>query len=184
MAVGRAARRSRAPISILRSLADCRAIIESAKSARCAVVIGASFIGLEASAALRARDIEVHVLAPEQRPMERVLGPVGDPCGRVQMQRHGLGIGCRHDKASLGTGDTEQIGPVVTPIPGRGWPRAAPTADAYGHTWAATQHRLAGFSEGQNVATQYRWAGPGDTRAALRWKRDGHSSSVRARKMS
>jgi NADPH-dependent 2,4-dienoyl-CoA reductase/sulfur reductase-like enzyme len=59
---------------VLRSLADCRAIIASADGARRAIVIGASFIGLEAAAALRARDIEVHVAAPEQRPMERILG--------------------------------------------------------------------------------------------------------------
>jgi NADPH-dependent 2,4-dienoyl-CoA reductase/sulfur reductase-like enzyme len=61
-------------VHTLRSLADCRAIIKNAKDARCAIVIGASFIGLEAAAALRARDIEVHVAAPEQRPMERILG--------------------------------------------------------------------------------------------------------------
>ena len=61
-------------VHILRSLADCRAIIESAKGARSALVIGASFIGLEAAAALRARNIDVHVVAPEQRPMERILG--------------------------------------------------------------------------------------------------------------
>ena len=61
-------------VHTLRSLADCCAIIDAAKGARRAVVIGASFIGLEAAAALRARDIEVHVVAPEQRPMERVLG--------------------------------------------------------------------------------------------------------------
>jgi apoptosis-inducing factor 3 len=61
-------------IHTLRSLADCRAIIADAKGARRALVIGASFIGLEAAAALRARNIEVQVVAPEARPMERVLG--------------------------------------------------------------------------------------------------------------
>lgn len=88
-------------VHILRSLADCRAIIESAKGARRAIVIGASFIGLEAAAALRARDIEVHVVAPEQRPMERVLGPEMGDFVRALHEEHrvifqaqgGLGVG-------------------------------------------------------------------------------------------
>jgi len=77
-------------VHTLRSLADCRAIIEGAKGARRALVIGASFIGLEAAAALRARDIEVHVVAPEQRPMERVLGSQMGDFVRAVHEEHGV----------------------------------------------------------------------------------------------
>ena len=82
--------RSQSHVHTLRSLADCRTIIEAAKGARRALVIGASFIGLEAAAALRARDIEVHVVAPEQRPMERVLGSQMGDFVRALHEEHGV----------------------------------------------------------------------------------------------
>jgi len=77
-------------VHVLRTVADSRAIIESTKGARRAIVIGASFIGLEAAAALRARNIEVHVVAPEQRPMERVLGPDMGDFVRALHEEHGV----------------------------------------------------------------------------------------------
>lgn len=65
------------PIFTLRSFADSKAIIQAAERAGAGgrvVVLGASFIGLEVAASLRARGLEVHVVAPETLPLERVLG--------------------------------------------------------------------------------------------------------------
>jgi NADPH-dependent 2,4-dienoyl-CoA reductase/sulfur reductase-like enzyme/nitrite reductase/ring-hydroxylating ferredoxin subunit len=77
-------------VFVLRSLADTRAIIERAKGAKRAVVLGASFIGLEAAAALRAREIDVHVAAPEKAPLERVFGSDMAQFVRLLHEEHGV----------------------------------------------------------------------------------------------
>jgi NADPH-dependent 2,4-dienoyl-CoA reductase/sulfur reductase-like enzyme/nitrite reductase/ring-hydroxylating ferredoxin subunit len=61
-------------VHYLRTLADSRALIAAAKNAKRAVVIGSSFIGLEVAASLRARNVDVQVVAPEPIPLSRILG--------------------------------------------------------------------------------------------------------------
>ena len=62
-------------VHYLRTLADSRALVAKALTSKRAVVIGASFIGLEVAASLRARNIEVHVVGTETILMEKILGP-------------------------------------------------------------------------------------------------------------
>jgi apoptosis-inducing factor 3 len=77
-------------VRYLRTLGDTRAIIERTKDAKRAVVIGGSFIGLEAAAALRARGMEVHVVAPESRPLEPVMGREVADMVRALHEEHGV----------------------------------------------------------------------------------------------
>jgi NADPH-dependent 2,4-dienoyl-CoA reductase/sulfur reductase-like enzyme/nitrite reductase/ring-hydroxylating ferredoxin subunit len=77
-------------VHYLRTLADSRSIIAAAASARRAVVIGSSFIGLEVAASLRARKLEVHVVAPESVPLGKVMGPELGGFIRKVHEEHGV----------------------------------------------------------------------------------------------
>ena len=100
-------------VHYLRSLSDSRAIIARAKTAKRAVVIGGSFIGLEVAAALRHREIEVHIAALEKLPLERVMGTDLARFVKALHEEHGVvfhlentatAIGERD--VTLGTGET------------------------------------------------------------------------------
>ncbi len=77
-------------VHYLRTVADCRALIAKVESSKRAVVLGASFIGMEVAASLRTRKLDVTIVAPEACPFERVLGPeVGQHFKRLHEQ-HGV----------------------------------------------------------------------------------------------
>ena len=91
-------------VRYLRSFADSRAIVERAAHARRVVVAGASFIGLEVAASLRARGIAVDVVAPESTPLEKVMG--------IEVGRH---IKSVHEKQGVAF----HLGQTVARIEGR-----------------------------------------------------------------
>jgi len=77
-------------VHYLRTQADSRALVAKALTSKHAVVIGASFIGLEVAASLRARNIDVQVVSPETIPMAKVLGPEAGDFFRRLHETHGV----------------------------------------------------------------------------------------------
>jgi NADPH-dependent 2,4-dienoyl-CoA reductase/sulfur reductase-like enzyme/nitrite reductase/ring-hydroxylating ferredoxin subunit len=70
---------------LLRSKQDALNIGSVVEQAERAVILGASFIGMEAAASLASRGMEVQVAAPEEVPMARVFG---ERIGSYLMQGH------------------------------------------------------------------------------------------------
>jgi NAD(P)H-nitrite reductase large subunit len=74
----------------LRTLSDSGALVARALVSQRAVVIGASFIGLEVAASLRARFVEVDVVARDTVPMEKILGTEVGQFIRKLHEQHGV----------------------------------------------------------------------------------------------
>ncbi len=88
-------------VHVLRTFADSKAIIAGAGTARRAVVVGSSFIGLEAAASLRERGLDVHVVSRDKRPLERILGPEVGDFVRGLHESHGVVFHFEQSPASI-----------------------------------------------------------------------------------
>ena len=113
----------RPEVFVLRSLRDADAIAAAAERSKRVAVVGASFIGLEAAAALRSRGLEVHVAAPETVPLARIMG---EDAGRWVQGLHekagvifhlGRGVaGWREGALALEGGETIEADFVVSGV--------------------------------------------------------------------
>jgi len=112
-----------ANVHYLRTWSDADALLKAADGSHTAVIIGASFIGLETAASLRERGLDVTVIGVEERPLERVLGTAAAEFIRALHEKHGvrfrLGrrpVEIRDDAVVLDDGTVESCDLVVAGI--------------------------------------------------------------------
>jgi apoptosis-inducing factor 3 len=117
IATGCAPRRLEVPgadlanVFTLRSFDDADAIIRSCGDAKRAVVVGASFIAMEAASSLATRGVAVTVVAPDAVPFERTLGrEIGT---RLQRTHEANGVQFRLGASVAGCEGGERVEAVV-----------------------------------------------------------------------
>lgn len=95
---------------LLRSRADADAILAQAERSERAVVLGASFIGMEVAASLRERGLDVTVVGQEAAPFEKQLGArIGNAFTSLHEKR-GVGFRLGRAVAALeGDGDVRGV---------------------------------------------------------------------------
>ena len=191
-------------VHVLRSLADAQAIIARTLGARRAAVIGASFIGLEAAAALRRRGLEVEVIAAEAVPLARILGEELGQFVKGVHEAHGVRFICRPARArspreiELESGKIIAADLVITGsacVRARGSPRRrgspcrtawwstrcwsrAPPACSPRETSRAFPRRASDSSSGSSTGS---WPGArARPRRAPRWATDSRSATCRS----
>lgn len=88
-------------VHLLRTMADARQILREVEKAKKVVVIGASFIGLEAAASLREHDLEVHVVAPDELPLGSKMGKEIGELVKSLHEEHGVIFHLGHKPKSI-----------------------------------------------------------------------------------
>lgn len=88
---------------VLRSLADARALVSAAESARSAIVLGSGFIGCEAAASLASRGIEVTMITRSAAPQRDRLGEFASH--RLLQWLSDLGVTVRTGASVAGMGE-------------------------------------------------------------------------------
>ena len=97
-------------VFLLRSRADADAILAQAERSTRAVVLGASFIGMEVAASLRERGLEVTVVGREEAPLTKQLGPEIGRALQGLHERQGVSFQLGRTVASLeGSGNVRQV---------------------------------------------------------------------------
>ena len=97
-------------VFLLRSYADADALIAAAETGKRVVVIGSSFIGMEVASSLISRGCDVTVVAPDEVPFKKILGPeIGSLFQQVH-EENGV-------KFKLGASVANFVGPeIVTQV--------------------------------------------------------------------
>ncbi len=90
----------RPDVHVLRTLSDAGAIIAAASPGKKAVVIGASFIALEAAASLIQRNVSVDVIASDAIPLANILGPEAGRMIRLVHEEKGVRLHLEHEARS------------------------------------------------------------------------------------
>jgi NADPH-dependent 2,4-dienoyl-CoA reductase/sulfur reductase-like enzyme/nitrite reductase/ring-hydroxylating ferredoxin subunit len=88
-------------VYVLRTLRDADAIIKAARKGKKAVIVGASFIGLEAAAALIQRKVNVEVVGSDAIPLEKVVGPKVGKMVRAIHESKGVRFHLKRQAASF-----------------------------------------------------------------------------------
>ncbi len=93
----------------LRNLSDAEAILAATGEGTNAVVMGSSFIGLEAASALRARGTNVVVVAPEKVPFQRQFGERIGTMFRRLHEAHGVSFRLDNEVSGLDGDDRVRL---------------------------------------------------------------------------